>query len=357
MATRFYLELGGVSNGRFNRNWYTEIKSDGSHLNAIEHYKELCKNTDFYYCLYSTTDTSPERKNAQYIAPLYFDIDGDGLTEESYCKTKHDALSLIVCLKNCLFFRQEDISIYFSGSKGFHVVIPANVLKINPCNNLGAIYKKFVKHVKTVANLETIDLKIYDNRRLFRVPNSINGKTGLYKVQITEEQLRKYNAKQMQEYASSERDNKINQSAYNHEARAMFDSIVNRSNDTRQRIQRQIKILPENERKLFPCNIYLLKTSLPQGSRNNVLVSLMVSLLSGGWPEDEAKAILQEWNANNDPPLPDGEFERTIKSGKYMCSCGRSYGCSTYSEYIPEEICKNCIVHQQRQTINNYNII
>ena len=66
--------------------------------------------------------------------------------------------------------------------------------------------------------------------------------------------------------------------------------------------------------------------------------------------KEEAKAILEEWNANNDPPLPDGEFYRTIKSGEYMCSCGKSYGCSTYSEHIPEEICKNCIIHQQRQT-------
>ena len=350
MAAKFYLELGGVANSHFNRNWYTEIKSDGSHQNTIKHYKDLCNNTDFYYCLYTTTSISSNRENALYVAPLYFDIDGEGLSEESYLKTKHDALTLITCLKNCLFFRQEDISIYFSGSKGFHIVIPAGVLKINPCNNLGAMYKKFVKHVREVTKLDSIDLKIYDNRRLFRVPNSINSKTGLYKVQITEEQLREYSVEQIQKYASSERHNEINQSTYNHEARVIFDSIVNKSDNTRQIVQRQIRILPENERKLFPCSIYLLKTSLSQGNRNNILICLMVSLLNGGWPKEEAKAILEEWNANNDPPLPDGEFYRTIKSGEYMCSCGKSYGCSTYSEHIPEEICKNCIIHQQRQT-------
>lgn len=75
----------------------------------------------------------------------------------------------------------EDPEIYFSGSKGFHVIVQTNK-SLNP---------EQVAHVaqSLAGNLKTLDLVVYNASRILRVPGTRHQKTGLFKFPLTKDEL------------------------------------------------------------------------------------------------------------------------------------------------------------------------
>lgn len=78
------------------------------------------------------------------------------------------------------------VSIYFSGSKGFHVGIPMPAF--SPTCGVPTTCKKLALAIAVSAGV-TIDAACYDHQRLLRLPNSRHPKTGLYKRPLTLEEL------------------------------------------------------------------------------------------------------------------------------------------------------------------------
>jgi hypothetical protein len=76
--------------------------------------------------------------------------------------------------------------IYFSGSKGFHYEIPAKLFGLEPSPNLNEVLKNLV--CRLMPDIQ-VDPNIYDKVRLWRLPNTINSKTGLYKIQLSAYEL------------------------------------------------------------------------------------------------------------------------------------------------------------------------
>ena len=115
--------------------------------------------------------------------PLYFDLDGDLRTRRVYKELKRSVRAVINWFKQWGLTEQE-IEIYFSGSKGFHVIIPEKVLDIKPSADLNRINKAIAMFLKTEIGVEHLDTGIYDRRRVLRLPGSVNFKTGLYKMPL-----------------------------------------------------------------------------------------------------------------------------------------------------------------------------
>lgn len=82
-----------------------------------------------------------------------------------------------------------DLFIYFSGNKGFHVYLVDRLLGISGkfFDEIGTKCKSFV--TETFAGISNIDPKIYEDHRIIRIPNSRHAKTGLYKIEITHAEL------------------------------------------------------------------------------------------------------------------------------------------------------------------------
>lgn len=346
-----YFELGGrVHSGYFQRNWELSV-NDSNVRKFIQEKRDLCDNTDFYYCLY-VYDNPANRKDSNVTAPLYFDIDGKSLAANDYAQTRRECLTLVTYLKNSCHILEKEIQIYFSGAKGFHIIIPEIIFGCEaPCSNLNIMYKTFVQRIKETLNLNLIDMKIYDKRRLFRYPDSINSKTGLRKVTLTEQEVRECSIEQIKEIASRPcRKMELNY-RYNSEAAKYVQTIfqLEAQRNTPTQYEREIRRtpLPEAERRLFPCARELLRTSLTEGGRNNSLVALATSLLSGGWGINEVYDILGEWNNNNSPALPEYEFQRTVRSAIHMYfTYGHCYGCTGYQSLIGTSACRDCSVNR-----------
>lgn len=347
--TTFYIELGGKVGKYFNRNWFIDINSP-NFLNFIEKKKRECNNTDMYECIYYRSNTDDISK-AYIVAPLYIDIDGNSLNDNDYNIAKKETISVIQILKNNFFLKNEDIEIFFSGSKGFHIIIPAEVLGIQPCKNLNVIYKSFVQKIESmIKDSSCIDTGIYDNRRLFRLPNTINSKTGAYKIQITEKELRTLSVSEMLSLAGGPREVIRRNYCLNEKARNAFLSTAKfKQNDNISRNKSiEVRVLPEEERKLFPCTIAIMKHSWEIGCRNNISSIIATSLFYAGWSYEEIVEIMFAWNQNNLPPMDEHEVMATIKSAMKMCSEGKKYGCSTYSSIVPNNICDHCAIYNRQ---------
>lgn len=122
------------------------------------------------------------RCNGEYSGELVFDLDEPNFLEsaEKFRALKCELWDLYCILTNCLLIPSAAITCEFSGSKGFHVTVVGSFLLFE--KNQPQIYKKIATAIKT--KCPHIDVSVYNERRLMRVKNSVNSKTGLYDIEI-----------------------------------------------------------------------------------------------------------------------------------------------------------------------------
>ncbi len=102
---------------------------------------------------------------------LWFDFD----SHTDLTLSHQDAITLNKRLLN-EGFNEDNIDIYFSGGKGFHVIAKTNE-DLTPYQ-----VKKVVE--KLGHGLATLDRQIYDSNRILRAPSTRHEKTGLFKTQL-----------------------------------------------------------------------------------------------------------------------------------------------------------------------------
>lgn len=324
----YYTELGGMINHTFRRNYFLRY-NDQLPAQMLE-FQKKCHNTDCFQCLYKY-DSLDKEKPLLY-APFYLDLDADIASEKKFKAIIPYVARAFFALQN-LGLTEEDIQLYFSGSKGFHIIIDARVLGIIPSEDLNTIYKAWALYFTKTYAIPIIDLRIYDKRRLFRIPNTINGKTGLYKVPIQLSYLFEHTYADLLEYASqpkqeNKRIYKIN--------RAAAIAFYNRSKHyklSNEPIKQDIHYeIPETKQQLLPCIQTILEEGAIQGTRNNTLIILASGLLQSGYKMEEVEKIALSWNCLNEPPLYDSEVLTTIHSAYIMLQNGRRYGCASIKE-------------------------
>lgn len=112
--------------------------------------------------------------------------------EEDIEIAQRDCLKLYGYLK-LAGVKPENIRIFFSGSKGFHLEIDYRAYIDKPVFDLHLIYKEFYRYleskIKPEKNKSTMDAAIYSQRRMWRYPNTQHSKTGLYCVPLTYDEL------------------------------------------------------------------------------------------------------------------------------------------------------------------------
>lgn len=123
--------------------------------------------------------------------PIFIDLDGT-----DYDQTKKDAEYIMYSAQEYLKIVPE---LFFSGNKGFHIIIPHQIE--GPRCYL--IVKEIVKEIAMACS--TVDFQLYRSRSLLRVNKSKASKDGYYKVPI-EGSIPDHQA--MLEYAKQPRDQK-----------------------------------------------------------------------------------------------------------------------------------------------------
>ena len=342
-----YMEVGGQCGKYFRRNM---IFLWSQSKDALLHILMKTDGKDTYYCTY-LFDKQDRSEGTKFFSPLYFDIDGDITTDEGFENLRMAVLSLVTNLSMDLHLKTNEMKFYFSGSKGFHVFVGARVLAIPACENLNQIYKAFVQHIKQkVEHGELIDTKIYDNKRLIRIPNTINGKTGLYKIPIQYSELRTIKREELLKKASEPQPEYQPSSEQNPEAAARFRECIQKLAESIPKRSHERSKIPETKQALPICMKHLLEADVSKGGRNNYLAMLSSILIQNGYSEEEAMDIIEVWNANLSVPLEDRELFVTLRSAAKLAREGHGYGCTSIREkdvFPPREVCPHCRIYQK----------
>lgn len=334
------VELGGLvkdSNDKdiFKRNFYID---KAKIVNELDIFKQ-----DKYMTVYSYENKNVDTCN--FIAPLYIDLDIDDI-ENNYDKLIRDLKIIYRQLKLLFYLNDDDIKIYFSGAKGFHIIVNENIFGFKPSRTLNKDLKKIAIYLKAYTITKCIDTKIYDYKRLFRINNSVNSKTNLYKVQVKYNDVINMNYEQLKEYASSTKHFRKTRSKYNEKANENFYKLIDEI-DKKEASKINMKLAHEflKKKELLPCVKYILQNGSPNGNRNNTTVALANSLFQIGNSLEEVTEIITQWNMlKNSCPLSQNEINTTILSAYKNSKQDIFYGCSSFKEL---DVCvKNCPIHK-----------
>lgn len=108
-------------------------------------------------------------------APVWLDFDGPPDTVLA------DTRAFVA---SCEFNLGVTPRIYFSGNKGFHLIIERLIEHVR----VHDLVADFVKELAP-ANATTIDKRVYRARSMFRIPGSPASKPGFYKIELTRQEL------------------------------------------------------------------------------------------------------------------------------------------------------------------------
>lgn len=119
--------------------------------------------------------------------PVFFDLDH----KKDLDVPLADAKKLVVYFTKQLDIPAAFVRVYFSGSKGFHVIVAPEVFDMRPDPELHLKVKKACLFVSELLKLKAFDHTVYSIRRMLRAYNSIHEKTKLYKIELSHQELNK----------------------------------------------------------------------------------------------------------------------------------------------------------------------
>ena len=323
----YITELGGKKGKYFKRKHY--IPYDDTWLEKCQAFILDYNNTDIYSCIYMYENNDID--NCRMMADMYLDFDGEINTEESYRTIQHEVMRCCNYLETFWGIPRDMPHLFFSGNKGFHLLIPYEILGIQPDAELNKKFKMMAMLIAADCKCSHVDVGIYDRKRLFRLVNSINAKSGLYKVPITYNQLQDFTREEMLSWASEQRT--ITSEVSAHYIKTAAEKFIEVSTvKTPAKKEKKPFVFPKERKALLPCTLEILKQGVTEGQRNNTTVALASSLMQSGVLRSEVEEILFEWNESNEPPLSETEVNATITSAHTMLSMGMKYGCEKFIE-------------------------
>ena len=294
-----------------------------------------------------------ERKDfaeSRIRGPLFFDLDTNLSTRRQFKELKHQVRKLYNCFASWKIEKTE-IELFFSGSKGFHFLIPREVLGIDYGENWNLINKSIAESLKEYYGVTLLDTSIYDKRRLLRLPGSINFKSKLYKIPLSFDEFDKISLKQLKEQAkikpTKPKDVKY---VLNKEASQAFNDFITKIKTEQEENTEKKEFAPitiSSDSPLLPCIEQALRTNCPEGCRNKTAFLLASSLLQRKFSIHDIEEKLEAWNKNNEVPLPSSELQVIINNAISNDNKDKNhYGCGVFQD---EGLClANC-------SLNNIN--
>jgi archaellum biogenesis ATPase FlaH len=258
----------------------------------------------------------------RYINNVLIDIDkGQNTDDYTLNKTK----SVLFELEE-LGVQKRSYQIYYSGT-GYHIEISEEVFNFpQGTSDLPFIVKE------TMNNLfGDVDLSVYNRTSIYRCENTLNQKSNLYKIPLTNSQLSRNKAEEIKDKARSQV--KLNREPIWGDGE-LEDKVITEVP--------KVRVLQSNAEptNIVPCVQKMYKLGPEEGSRNNTLMRIASHFFRHGIPSEAAKAALLHWN--------NGQLEDAviIKKVEDTYSGGYKYGCK---DVLMEKHCQPNCIHYKRK--------
>jgi hypothetical protein len=258
------------------------------------------------------------------IGYLPFDIDAHGEPLAVACQK---------CKKLLLELKQKGITNYkvsFSGSAGFHVIVPALYFnEFEPSVQLPQQLLSLAKHLTSA----DFDRAIYSHLRMFRLGGTKHPKSGLFKTQINEIDLDQ--PERIIESAKVYRDSFS--AGLGHPIQALIE-LKNKAFSFVPEIPMFNFASKKNKNKT--CISQLMK-GVESGKRNAAACRVIQYFRDQGHTDEMSYEFFCTWNKFNNPPIEDTKVTfKDIWDGNY------TYGCY---DWLLDECCsKDCYLYEKK---------
>lgn len=206
----------------------------------------------------------------------------------------------------------DDIAVFFSGNKGFHVMVPFGYFGLPPSVDLANRLKDLAKYLKKF--YPTLDDGIYNYNRKFRIPFTKHDKSGLYKTIINIQCFRAKipisieTIKEMGEkHVSLDFLETINPTA-DRDPLEVITSALEQSERASYEIEKEkggSLVKPTNFEKFDGkvCITKMLESRCDDIGRNNAALRIVNDFYRTGKIKSKAESALIEWAKGNGLPL------------------------------------------------------
>ena len=242
---------------------------------------------------------------------LWFDIDSDDLESALL-----DAQSLVRGLLSMHVL--DHTVVFFSGSKGFHIGVASALFGFAPSATLPHEMRLVCQQLASLFNV-TIDTKIYNHNRLWRLPNTRHSKTGLYKTQFAAVKFLTLTLDEIK--AKAAKPNKKQRPAYvvSDDATENDHLVAMRQEAIAGRVQKsdgwEAPVITGKKLEVVQSALeILLSQGVAKGNRDNEGLLRASECRKSGLSQDNAYDRLIAWNLLNRPPMADSDLQRIVFS-------------------------------------------
>lgn len=239
---------------------------------------------------------------------LWWDIDHEHAIEAATVDARR------LCAGLCERFKLDgdELLIFYSGSKGFHVGLPTSLWNPESSVTFNQVARRLAETIAEHAGI-VIDTGVYDKVRAFRAPNSRHAKTGLHKRRLTFDELLHLSAAAIKTLAAEPapfdipKPPVVNSIAVA-DWRQAAEHVAKRSVATKQR-----RLALNGSATLNRQTLDFIRDGAMNGERTNRLFQAAANLGEFACSLALAEALLTE--AGLDSGLPPKEVARIIKCG------------------------------------------
>lgn len=270
-------------------------------LEGVTDYQQREANNYSVFATIQRFANPMEVKGEKFISPLYFDFDD----ADNPANSRLDAIKVVDFFMKELDVKESDIKIFFSGSKGFHMMIHERALGIEPRADLNKVLKHVASYLVYRLDLNSLDLVVYTVKRMIRLPNSIHEKTKLFKTWLSLTELREKNLDEIKALAGSPRGalpdstSEINarpKAAYFYKDKATeYDQVAVTASP---RYNGTLYTFLKDQYPACVEDILAHGWKKP-GDRNAATVQLACFFKDAGYTQEESLAILEDWVIRN----------------------------------------------------------
>ncbi len=239
---------------------------------------------------------------------VWWDVDAP----DDLHRATETARRLAVAVTDRYGIDDDDVLVFYSGSKGFHVGIPTELWQPEPSRTFNRTARRFAEHIAELAGV-SIDGGVYDRVRAFRAPNSRHAKTGRYKRQLSVDELMHLSTTAILKLAEHPEPFDIPEPTHQSgQAAADWQAAVEHV-EREDEAKRQRRADNGDTAKLNRLTLQFVRDGAGTGDRHRLLYSAARNLAEFGCPPALAHALLT--GAGLDSGLPPSDVKRQIDCG------------------------------------------
>lgn len=331
-----YKYVNVTINGPFNRKNVIDINRLGTPEGIVDAYMTYFRYNDEMVEHFKKVESVKGYDGSAWSDWLPIDIDSENLEE-----AQREAVGVIHKLQE-YDIDENTCRFFFSGAKGFHILIPSGCFEAIPSKD---IHKRFKRVALKLTEGIKIDSSIYDKTRIFRLPNSKHSKSGLHKVELTPMEVMNLTINEIQHKAllpveELEVDDEYDPSL---ELTKLYYQDFDTVKNTAAKEGAKAKICLET---------MMHQTDL-EGERDNVGIRIASHLRQSGLNPKMIWSSLDTWNMGLKASLETYEVERIYEQGQEEYQ----FGC--HDEFLKSRCDPNCVFFNKdwqdaQERIKNY---